>query len=130
MNASPDRRTMLRGLGAITAGAAATAAGIPAIAAAGPADPAFSLLQAHRAAWARLLETEDRTDDYEALEEAGRAVDDALREIMKTPPTTRAGARAVIEHLVEWDEDGSMETHHYLATLLRSPILPPREAHT
>jgi hypothetical protein len=42
---------------------------------------------------------------------------------MKTPPTTRAGARAVIEHLVEWDEDGSTETHHYLATLLRSPVL-------
>jgi hypothetical protein len=41
---------------------------------------------------------------------------------MKTPPTTRAGARAVIEHLVEWDEDG-VETHHYLATLLRSPVL-------
>jgi hypothetical protein len=74
-------------------------------------------------AWARLPETENRTDDYETLEEAGRAVDDALREIMKTPPTTRAGARAVIEHLVEWDEDGSTETHHYLATLLRSPVL-------
>jgi hypothetical protein len=45
---------------------------------------------------------------------------------MKTPPTTRAGARAVIEHLVEWDEDGSTETHHYLATLLRSPVRAER----
>jgi hypothetical protein len=121
MNAIPNRRGLL--LGVLTAGAAATAAGIPAIAAAGPAAPAFSLLEAHKAAWARLLESEDRTDDYETLEEAGRAVDAALGEIMKTPPTTRAGARAVIEHLVEWDEDGSMATHHYLATLLRSPVL-------
>jgi hypothetical protein len=42
---------------------------------------------------------------------------------MKTPPTTRAGARAVIEHLVDWDRDGTMETGRYLATLLRSPLL-------
>jgi hypothetical protein len=43
---------------------------------------------------------------------------------MKAPPTTRAGARAVIEHLVEWDKDGSMETSgQYLATLLRCPVL-------
>ncbi len=121
MNAIPNRRGLL--LGAITAGAAASAVAIPAIAAAEPADPAFGLVEAHKAAWARLLETEGRTDDYEQLEEAGRAVDAAVREIMKTPPTTRAGARAIIEHLVEWDEDGAMATHHYLATLLRSPVL-------
>jgi hypothetical protein len=128
MNAIPNRRGLL--LGALTAGAAETAAAIPAIAAAEPADPAFGLEEARPGGSVRLLENENRTDDYETLEEAGRAVDDALREIMKTPPTTRAGARAVIEHLVEWDEDGSMETHHYLATLLRSPILAPREART
>jgi hypothetical protein len=128
MNAIPNRRGLL--LGALTAGAAATAAAIPAMAAAEPADPAFGLVEAHKAAWVRLLETENRTNDYETLEEAGRAVDAALKAIMKTPPTTRAGARAVIEHLVEWDEDGAMETRHYLATLLRSPILAPREAHT
>jgi hypothetical protein len=76
MNAIPNRRGLL--LGALTAGAAETAAAIPAIAAAEPADPAFGLEEAHRAAWARLLETENRTDDYETLEEAGRAVDPAL----------------------------------------------------
>jgi hypothetical protein len=58
-------------------------------------DPVFALLQAHKAAWARLLTTEERTDDHEALEAAGRAVDAALEEIMKTPPTTRAGARVI-----------------------------------
>jgi hypothetical protein len=121
MNEIPNRRGLL--LGALSAGAAASVAAIPAIAAAETPDPAFGLVEAHKAAWARLLETEGRTDDYEQLEEAGRAVDGALREIMKTPPTTRAGARAVIERLVEWDEDGSMETGRYLATLLRSPVL-------
>ena len=128
MNAIPNRRGLL--LAALTAGAAASVAAVPAMAPAEPPDPALALLQAHKAAWARLLATEDLTDDYEQLEEAGRAVDAALKEIMKTPPTTRAGARAVIEHIVEWDEDGAMETRHYLATLLRSPILAPREART
>jgi hypothetical protein len=46
---------------------------------------------------------------------------------MKVPPTTPAGARAVIEHLVEWDKDGVRETSgQYLATLLRSPLLAAR----
>jgi hypothetical protein len=58
------------------------------------------------------------------MPEGGRPADVALEEIMKTPPTTPAGARAVIEYLVEWDKDGSMETSgQYLATLLRSPVL-------
>jgi hypothetical protein len=70
----------------------------------------------------------DNFDDHEAVERAAGAVDAALDEIMKTPPTTRAGARAVIEHLVEWDKDGAMETGaQYLRILLRSPILAPRE---
>jgi hypothetical protein len=56
MNAIPNRRGLL--LGALTAGAAAPLAAIPAIAAAEPADPAFSLVEAHKAAWARLLEIE------------------------------------------------------------------------
>jgi hypothetical protein len=43
---------------------------------------------------------------------------------MKIPPTTRAGTRAVIEHLIEWEKDGARETSGaYLATLLRSPAL-------
>jgi hypothetical protein len=37
MNATPDRRTMLRGLGVIGAGAAASLAAIPAMAATGTA---------------------------------------------------------------------------------------------
>jgi hypothetical protein len=48
---------------------------------------------------------------------------------MKTRRRQARGARAVIEHLVEWDKDGGMETHHYLATLLRSPVLAEGGAH-
>jgi hypothetical protein len=81
------------------------------------------VLEALKAAWTRLLETEGRTDDHEKIEAAGRAVDAALEEIMKTPPTTPAAARAAIEHLLERDKDGAMETGQYLATLLRSPAL-------
>jgi hypothetical protein len=115
---------MLRGLGALTVAAVAA---VPWIAAAKPPDPVLALLEAHKHAWARLLKLEDRTDDHETLEGAGRAVDSALEEIMKTPPTTPAGARAVIEHLVEWDKDGTRETSgQYFATLLRSPLLAPR----
>jgi hypothetical protein len=116
MNAFPSRRGLL--LGALTAGAAATVASIPTIAAAEPPDPVLGLLQAHKAAWARLLEFEDQTDDYETLEEAGRAVDVALDEITTTPPTTVAGMRAVMEYLVELDGHSD-----YLPTLLRSSLL-------
>jgi hypothetical protein len=49
-----------------------------------PPDPVLALVEAHKAVWARLLETKDRTDDYETLEEAGRAADTALDAIMKT----------------------------------------------
>jgi hypothetical protein len=62
--------------------------------------------------------SESRTDDHEALEQAGRAVDSALDEITITPPTTVAGMRAVMEYLVELDGHSD-----YLPTLLRSSIL-------
>jgi hypothetical protein len=54
-----NRRSML--LSALTAGAAASVAAIPAIAATYPPDPVFGLVEAHKLAWARLLATEDRT---------------------------------------------------------------------
>jgi hypothetical protein len=73
----------------------ATVAVIPAVAGALYSDPAFALLAVRKAGWARLLEVECCNDDHEAFEADGRAVDASLEEIMKTPPTTRAGARAV-----------------------------------
>jgi hypothetical protein len=128
MNAIPNRRGLL--LGALTAGAAASVVAMPAIAAAEPADPVFGLVEAHKLAWASFMEIFN-FDDHEAVERAAGAADAALDAIMKTPPTTRAGARSAIEYLVGWDEDGAMETGgRYLATLLRSPILTPKEERT
>jgi hypothetical protein len=114
MNTLADRRSILRGV-LTAASVAAVPASVPA---AETSDPVFGLLEAHKAAWVRLLETENRTDDYYELEEAARAADAALDEITNTPPTTLAGMRAVIEYLV--DLDGHAD---YLPTLLRSSIL-------
>jgi hypothetical protein len=113
MNALTDRRSLLRGV--LTA---ASVAAVPASVAAETSDPVFGLLEAHKAAWVWLLETENRTDDYYELEEAARAADAALDEITNTPPTTLAGMRAVVEYLV--DLGGHAD---YLPTLLRSSIL-------
>jgi|HubBroStandDraft_5_1064220.scaffolds.fasta_scaffold129529_2 hypothetical protein len=118
MNAFTDRRSML--LGAITAGAAATVAAIPAMAAAELADDVFAALEAHKAAWARLdgLDEIADLDDYEAYERGSLAADAALDELTATPPTTVAGMRAAIAYLVELDGHAD-----YLPTLVRSSIL-------
>jgi hypothetical protein len=49
----------------------------------------------------------------------------ALDAIVKTPPSSAAGMRAVLRHLVELDNDGSgwVLGDKYLPTLLRSPVL-------
>jgi hypothetical protein len=82
------------------------------------ADAIFGLIAAHRVAWSRFVELDDR--DHETLEEGGRAADAAMTELMKTPPTTLAGIRAIIQYLVDWDNDSG---YYYLPTLLRSPLL-------
>jgi hypothetical protein len=43
-----------------------------------------------------------------------------MAELMKTPPTTLAGIRAIIQYLVDWDNDSA---YYYLSTMLRSPLL-------
>jgi hypothetical protein len=122
MNAIPNRRGLL--LGALTAGAAATVAAMPAIVAAETSDPVFALIEAHKAAFRHYLALEEHLGDsediagFKALEEAGRDVDAALDEITTTPPTTVAGMRAVMEYLVELDGHSD-----YLPTLLRSSLL-------
>jgi ABC-type transport system substrate-binding protein len=114
MNAFPNRRGLL--LGALTAGAAATVAAMPAMAAAETPDPVFALLEAHKAAWARFEEQDGSSHD--AFTAAAGTVDAALDAITSTPPTTVAGMRAVMEYLVELDGHSD-----YLPTLLRSSIL-------
>ena len=54
MKTSTDRRTMLRGLGALTAGAAAAVAAIPAVAAAETPDPVFARIEPLNAATAHI----------------------------------------------------------------------------
>ena len=57
---------------------------------------------------------------HETFEDGGRAADAAMYELMNTPPTTLAGMRAIIQYLVDWDNDSG---YYYLPTLLRSPLL-------
>ena len=75
-------------------------------------------MAAHKAAWAKFMELDDR--DLETFEEGGRAADAAMHELMNTPPTTLAGMRAIIQYLVDWDNNSG---YFYLPTLLRSPLL-------
>jgi hypothetical protein len=82
------------------------------------ADAIFGLIAAHKIAWARFVELDDR--DHEAFEEGGRAADAAMADLMKTPPTTLAGMRAIIQYIIEWD---NVSGYYYLPTLLSSPLL-------
>jgi hypothetical protein len=81
-------------------------------------DPIFGLVAAHKAAWAALMELDDR--DHKMFEESERAADAAMYELMNTPPKTLAGMRFIIQYLVNWDNNAG---YHYLPTLLRSPLL-------
>jgi hypothetical protein len=62
----------------------------------GESDPVFGVIEAHKKAAA----------------------------LLETTPTTRAGARAILRYLVEWDPlpEELEENGAYLKTLLRSPI--------
>jgi hypothetical protein len=106
-------RTDLRRL--LTADALTT---VPAIGERAELDPIFKLIAAHKAAWAQFMEL--MTATTKRLKGGGRAADAAMAELMKTPPTTLAGMRAIIQYVVEWDNDSG---YYYLPTLLRSPLL-------
>jgi hypothetical protein len=121
MNAFTDRRTMLRGLGALTAGAAASVAGIPAMAAPSEADPIFGRIDALKTAEARIDDLRDE-GDHTAYEEACRAADAAFDELTETPPVTIPGMRALLEFLDEWCGGNNGDYYDY-ALLLRSPVL-------
>ena len=82
------------------------------------ADAIFGLIAAHKTAWAHFVELDER--DPETFEEGGRAADAAMAELMETPPTTLAGMRAIIQYLIDLDDDTG---YCYLPTLLRSPLL-------
>jgi hypothetical protein len=121
MSAITDRRGVLYRLPPARARAAEAAAPVPAIpskSAIEEPDAIFGLIGAHKAAWAQCMELDER--NHETFEEGGQAADAAMYKLMNTPPTTLAGIRAIIQYLVEWDNDSG---YYYLPTLLRSPLL-------
>jgi hypothetical protein len=126
MNAIPNRRGLL--LGALTAGAAASVAAIPAIAAVDAPDPVFGRIDALKTAEARLDAIRD-IGDHATYEEACWAADAAFDELTETPPVTLPGMRALLEFLDEWCGGNNGDYYDY-SLLLRSPILAPREAQT
>jgi hypothetical protein len=101
-------------------------------------DPIFDLIEAHRKAWARIV---DANENLEAalskdaftveIKARDREYDAAKDKLLKTPPATLGGARAIIEFLIDWDKENDPETsYEYLSTLLRSPIFAEEEART
>jgi hypothetical protein len=126
MNAFTDRRAMLRGLGVLSAGAAASMTAIPAMAAVETPDPVFAAIEALNAATAHIDEIRD-ISDHAIYEEACRAEGVAFDALTKTPPTSLPGMRALLEFLDEWC-GGNNGNYYDYSLLLRSPILAPREA--
>ena len=130
------RRAVLSGVLAVGAiGAAMASAAAPSLAAA--PDPIFDLIEAHRTAWARIADAHEKHDEGTLSKEAFTSeiearwseLVDAKNQLLKTPPATLVGARAIIEYLIEWDKENDPETsYEYLSTLLRSPIFAQEEA--
>ena len=119
MNASTDRRSML--LSAITAGAAATVAAIPAMAAAETPDPVFAAIEVLSAATAHIDDLRD-TGDRVAYKQACDAEGAAFDALTETPPTTLPGMRALLVFLDEWLGGNNGDYFDY-SLLLRSPLL-------
>jgi hypothetical protein len=99
-------------------------------------DPIFDLIEAHRKAWARIVDAHENLEgalSKEAftfeIEARWSELGDTKNKLLKTPPATLVGARAIIEYLIEWDKENDPETsYEYLSTLLRSPIFAKAEA--
>ena len=93
-------------------------------------DPIFNVIEAHRKAWARIVDAHENLrgtlseDEFTSeMKARDRELDDAKNKLLKTPPATLLGAQAIIEYLIEWDKECEPETsYEYLSTLLRSPI--------
>jgi hypothetical protein len=119
MNATTDRRSMLRG--AFIAGAAATAAIVLAMAAAQCPDPIFGLIEALKAATAHIDHIRG-TGNRVAYDEACRTEGAAFDALTETPPTSLPGMRALLEFLDEWCGGNNGDYFDY-SLLLRSPLL-------
>jgi hypothetical protein len=94
-------------------------------------DPVLAIVAKLRATWHRLGKVIEETNLCEGplFDEVQGVLDAAKAELLETPPTTLAGARAAIAWLVEYDEPNIPETSgEYMRTLIRSPIFAYEEA--
>ena len=97
------------------------------------ADPVIAVLQRHKAVWVAADAPSPSVDDVlakrkgrkasqvdrDAHERASSREAEALDELLATPPTTAAGLRAAIEHLVSFDDGCLSESARpLLATFL------------
>jgi hypothetical protein len=97
------------------------------------ADPVLAIVAKLRATWHRLGKVIEETNRCQGplVDEVHGVLDAAKAELLETPPTTLAGARAAIAWLVEYDEPNIPETSgEYMRTLIRSPIFAREEART
>jgi hypothetical protein len=95
-------------------------------------DPVLPLVQAVRNEWDRLGEAidkateveDERPDEAESILAAvDRTLDEAMDKLVKTPPTTLAGAREGIAWFAEYDKANIPKTSgEYIRTLARSPV--------
>ena len=95
------------------------------------ADPVLAIVAKLRATWHRLGKVIEETNLCEGplFDEVQGVLDAGKAELLETPPTTLAGARAAIAWLVEYDEPNIPETSgEYMRTLIRSPIVAQEEA--
>jgi hypothetical protein len=139
MKAPMNRRAAFGAFASFGALAAVPAiARVPIPANASPDDPIFAAIERHRAAFALYADLCARTDEA-AAEQEGREITQVQREafatagvdetesrdaLIATAPTTIAGLRTAIDHLVKFDSGCLPDTSGYfLATLLKSPLL-------
>jgi hypothetical protein len=136
-----SRRALAAGL------ALAPVAGLPALARAVPtmtrADPIIAAIARHKESWEAFEAACHRTDsvlaeqqgrevtqeDEDVYEATNDAEEIALDNLLATPPTTKAGARAALEHLIHYDRGCvPRAVGAFAATLLLSPVLADLEA--
>ena len=123
-------------LGALVGASALALPTISAVADAAP-DPTFTAIERHRLAWASIGALAPSVDevaakrrgravtqaDWDGYERASAIERHALEELLSTPPSAAAGARAAIEHFLAFD-DGRLpeDIGRFLATLLKSAL--------
>jgi hypothetical protein len=129
---TPTRRRFLSTAATLAAGGAALGLAIPPALATD--DPIFVAIEAHKAAFARVIAAIDveqaaeaatprgmrETDEHylragEAVSAAWEAEGDAAIELLNVYPTTMAGVMALLEYSISADRDGETWPRHLLS---------------